>query len=111
MNPSSATQAPTQSTLATATAPVASTKSTLPAPSTTSNAPKRTAADANLGSDENEEPDWETILDNTPIDMSCNSVRNKIRALIDPGECRIGQFCKEIGVSNKSYNTFMGMIV
>ncbi|KAF2432370.1 hypothetical protein EJ08DRAFT_710218, partial [Tothia fuscella] len=33
--------------------------------------------------------------------------RNKIRKLIDSGEYKIGEFCKEIGVSNKSYNSFL----
>ncbi|KAI9770063.1 MAG: hypothetical protein M1839_003291 [Geoglossum umbratile] len=41
------------------------------------------------------------------IDQNCDQIRRKIRALIDSGEVKIGEFCKAIDVSNKSYNDFL----
>lgn len=38
---------------------------------------------------------------------SCDVVRRKIRNFMDSGVMNITQFCKTIGVSNRSYNTFM----
>jgi hypothetical protein len=90
------------------------------------NVPKRSADDADLDSDS--ESDSSEALEDVIYDMpmySCNvvrylsltpqsthpeliSCRTKIRNLIDSGEYKIGQFCDEIGVSNKSYNGFMG---
>lgn len=41
-----------------------------------------------------------------PMD-SCDTVRRKIRTFIESGAMKVGEFCDAIGVSNKSYNTFL----
>ncbi|KAK8206446.1 hypothetical protein BKA81DRAFT_282555, partial [Phyllosticta paracitricarpa] len=41
------------------------------------------------------------------IDKNCNQVRRMIHRLIDNGAMKIGEFCKNIGVSYNSYNNFM----
>jgi hypothetical protein len=40
--------------------------------------------------------------------MNCNQVRSKIRAYINSGEMKVGQFQDKLGVSSKSYGEFMG---
>lgn len=46
------------------------------------------------------------IPEGTPMD-SCDSVRRKIRTFIESGAMKVGEFCQEIGVSNRSYNNFL----
>ncbi|KAF2668251.1 hypothetical protein BT63DRAFT_455887 [Microthyrium microscopicum] len=38
---------------------------------------------------------------------SCNAMRTKIRLYIENGNMKVGEFCKALGVSNKSYNNFL----
>lgn len=47
-------------------------------------------------------------LEGAVIDKNCDQIRRKIRNLIDSKEMKVGEFCDAIGVSNKSYNTFLG---
>ncbi|KAK3079132.1 hypothetical protein LTS18_005662, partial [Coniosporium uncinatum] len=41
------------------------------------------------------------------LSINCNTIRTKLRNLVDSREMKIGELCKTLGVSNKSYNTFM----
>lgn len=42
------------------------------------------------------------------MDMTCNQVRSKIRAYINSGEMKVGEFQDKLGVSSNSYLRFMG---
>ena len=53
------------------------------------------------------EEEAEAMLDRIPIDKSCNQVWTQIRNFIEAGGMKIGEFQKAIGVSSKSYLTFM----
>lgn len=41
------------------------------------------------------------------VDQNCDQVRRRIHAYIDSRAMKVGDFCKAIGVSNKSYNDFL----
>lgn len=47
-------------------------------------------------------------MDGVPMDMNANQVRSKIRAYLNSGEMKIGEFQNKIGVSSKGYGEFMG---
>ncbi len=40
--------------------------------------------------------------------MTCNQVRSKIRAFINSGEMKVGEFQDKLGVSGNSYRNFLG---
>jgi len=41
------------------------------------------------------------------VTENCDQVRRKIRAFIENGEMKVGEFCRVIGVSNSSHNNFL----
>jgi hypothetical protein len=47
-------------------------------------------------------------LDGVPMDMNANQVRSKIRAYLNSGEMKVGEFQTAIGVNSKGYGEFMG---
>ncbi|KAH8708518.1 hypothetical protein GQ44DRAFT_627815 [Phaeosphaeriaceae sp. PMI808] len=47
-------------------------------------------------------------LENIPITENCDQIRRKIRALIDNGEMKVGEFQKAINVTGAGYSRFMG---
>ena len=47
-------------------------------------------------------------LDGIPMDMNANQVRSKIRAYLNSGEMKVGEFQSKIGVSSKGMGDFMG---
>ncbi|KAF5682226.1 hypothetical protein FCIRC_5129 [Fusarium circinatum] len=85
-----------------------------PAPATTTTRSRKRKSD--VGPDNTKE---DLFPDNVPdIDSederlalhnsdTCNAIRRKIRNWIDSGAQKIGEFQKTIGVSGKSYNSFM----
>jgi hypothetical protein len=46
-------------------------------------------------------------IDGIPMDMNANQVRSKIRAYLNSGEMKVGEFQSKIGVSSKGYGDFM----
>lgn len=59
---------------------------------------KRKAIDGDISDDEDEDE---------PFTDNCNQVRRKIRAVLNAGEMKVGQLQKAMGVTSKSYLTFM----
>ncbi|KAF2477042.1 uncharacterized protein BDR25DRAFT_330958 [Lindgomyces ingoldianus] len=55
-----------------------------------------------------DDSDLQYEIENRPMKDSCDAVRRKIRAFIDSGEMRVGEFQKAINVTSKSYSDFMG---
>ncbi|KAG7421355.1 hypothetical protein Forpe1208_v000566 [Fusarium oxysporum f. sp. rapae] len=88
-----------------------------PAPATTTTSSRKRKSD--IGPDTTQE---DLFPDNVPdIDSederlalhdsdTCNAIRRKIRNWIDSGAQKVGEFQKTIGVSGKSYNSFMNRI-
>ncbi|KAF2030612.1 hypothetical protein EK21DRAFT_88734 [Setomelanomma holmii] len=55
---------------------------------------------------DDDEPEYE--LEDVPMTESCDVVRRKIRAFIDNGEMKVGEFQKAINVTSNSSSRFMG---
>ncbi|KAF2183131.1 hypothetical protein K469DRAFT_739956 [Zopfia rhizophila CBS 207.26] len=55
-----------------------------------------------------DDEDLEYELENMPVTDSCDAIRRKIRAFIDSGEMKVGEFQNAIGVNSRSYSAFMG---
>ncbi|KAF4465731.1 hypothetical protein FALBO_7406 [Fusarium albosuccineum] len=91
----------------------ASSKATAKAATTTTTSRKRKSdAAANTSKDELFPEDAEDIDDDDPrLDRhdwdTCNAVRRKIRAWIESGAQKVGEFQQTIGVSSKAYGSFM----
>ncbi|KAF1812217.1 hypothetical protein P152DRAFT_28584 [Eremomyces bilateralis CBS 781.70] len=66
-------------------------------------------SDATTDAESDDESDWDLFaaIEDIPITKTPAQVRTQIRRLIDSGELKIGEFCKKIGVSNRSYNDFI----
>lgn len=43
------------------------------------------------------------------IDLNCDQVRRRIRAFLESGEMKVGEFCSKLGVSGNSYRRFMSV--
>lgn len=85
-----------------------------PVPATTTTSSRKRKSD--VGPDNTQEdlfPDNVPDIDSederlAPHDSdTCNAIRRKIRNWIDSGAQKVGEFQKTIGVSGKSYNSFM----
>lgn len=85
-----------------------------PVPATTTTSSRKRKSD--VGPDNSQEdlfPDNVPDIDSederlAPHDSdTCNAIRRKIRNWIDSGAQKVGEFQKTIGVSGKSYNSFM----
>ncbi|TVY70096.1 hypothetical protein Focb16_v001463 [Fusarium oxysporum f. sp. cubense] len=85
-----------------------------PVPATTTTSSRKRKSD--VGPDNSQEdlfPDNVPDIDSederlAPHDPdTCNAIRRKIRNWIDSGAQKVGEFQKTIGVSGKSYNSFM----
>ncbi|KAK7542078.1 uncharacterized protein J3D65DRAFT_612546 [Phyllosticta citribraziliensis] len=78
----------------------------------TTKAPKKRPAPEEASDGEDDRELWEKIqeqytFEGVHFDKDCNQVRRMIHRLIDNGAMKIGEFCKIINVSNKSYNSYM----
>lgn len=51
--------------------------------------------------------DLDIDVDDMYVDMNCSQVRTRINQVLDGGIMNKGQFCKTIGSSNRSLNTFL----
>ncbi|KAF1842934.1 uncharacterized protein K460DRAFT_367871 [Cucurbitaria berberidis CBS 394.84] len=52
--------------------------------------------------------DLDDELENMPVTESCDVIRRKIRALIDNGEMKVGEFQNAINVTPNAYSRFLG---
>ena len=57
---------------------------------------------------ENVDPRTIEIADGTPIDMSCQQVRAKIRQMLNSGEMKVGEMATALDVGDASMRNFLG---